>query len=511
MRTTLGDSRLRSLAIVLGTAALAASAWTRPAWAQPPTSWRDYRFIAFDRMDLGAGAALRGSYVVLNQGGSLFVRNGAKQFDALPGEPTPVVVADAVTLSNNTSVVDLYRNALAAQSSAVIRGIDQNPHPFPVVLPDLPLLPGEVYDPCTLTKPKTVVPAGGTLNLVPGCYGEFEAKERSSVRLAPGVYNFLRWNVRDQVAIQVTGPGATTIYVRRNVRTQNDTTIEPASGWPDDLTFFTGGDLGTSSSLGPFNLFIGSFLAPNDSELVLRRKIEFVGTAVAPRIKLRDSCDEVELPFCGDGILQPGEACDPPGILVPPVFGGPVDRICEDTCTFCGDSVVQSPETCDDGNDVDEPNGDPLQCRNDCTFCGDGVQQIQYGELCEPPGSITPDGLECSASCLPKSVPRTCREGGPPNPALGETCSAGSSVPPVQGGPANRTCRGDCTYCGDGIVQAGEACDDGNSIDDDQCNNQCTKPRKGVPGLGPIGLLLTALLLLGLGTGASLRPFGERG
>jgi hypothetical protein len=34
-------------------------------------------------------------------------------------------------------------------------------------------------------------------------------------------------------------------------------------------------------------------------------------------------------------------------------------------------------------------------------------------------------------------------------------------------------CRADCTYCGDGVVQLGEACDDGNTVDGDACSPQC--------------------------------------
>lgn len=40
-------------------------------------------------------------------------------------------------------------------------------------------------------------------------------------------------------------------------------------------------------------------------------------------------------------------------------------------------------------------------------------------------------------------------------------------------------CRGDCTgtrFCGDGVVQSGEDCDDGNNVDNDECNNSCELP-----------------------------------
>ncbi len=35
-------------------------------------------------------------------------------------------------------------------------------------------------------------------------------------------------------------------------------------------------------------------------------------------------------------------------------------------------------------------------------------------------------------------------------------------------------CRDDCSFCGDGVVDPTEGCDDGNDIDDDACSNTCT-------------------------------------
>jgi cysteine-rich repeat protein len=39
--------------------------------------------------------------------------------------------------------------------------------------------------------------------------------------------------------------------------------------------------------------------------------------------------------------------------------------------------------------------------------------------------------------------------------------------------PTNNFCRLDCTYCGDGIRQAGEDCDDGNAVNGDGCETNC--------------------------------------
>jgi cysteine-rich repeat protein len=40
-------------------------------------------------------------------------------------------------------------------------------------------------------------------------------------------------------------------------------------------------------------------------------------------------------------------------------------------------------------------------------------------------------------------------------------------------------CRDDCTYCGDGILDAGEDCDDGNNTDGDGCSAVCTNEPGG--------------------------------
>lgn len=63
--------------------------------------------------------------------------------------------------------------------------------------------------------------------------------------------------------------------------------------------------------------------------------------------------------------------------------------------TFCGDGVVQSSEACDPGAE-----GETAMCNADCTVsrCGDGVTNFAAGEDCDPP-----DGATCDSSC--KSLP----------------------------------------------------------------------------------------------------------
>jgi len=56
----------------------------------------------------------------------------------------------------------------------------------------------------------------------------------------------------------------------------------------------------------------------------------------------------------------------------------------------------------------------------------------------------------------------------------GETCD-----PPGSTLNNGAICRSDCTYCGDGNVETSEQCDDGNTINTDDCRNDCTLPRCG--------------------------------
>lgn len=125
-------------------------------------------------------------------------------------------------------------------------------------------------------------------------------------------------------------------------------------------------------------------------------------------------------PFCGDGNIDPGETCDPPG----QPMGEPDE--CRDNCTFCGDGVLNGDEECDDGNNDPNDGCDPY-CVVEAPFCGDGEVNAP-GETCDPPGQ-------------PLDQPDECRD--------------------------------DCTFCGDGILDTGEECDDGNNAPGDGCDPYC--------------------------------------
>ena len=128
-------------------------------------------------------------------------------------------------------------------------------------------------------------------------------------------------------------------------------------------------------------------------------------------------------PLCGNGELDPGEACD----------DGDTDNTdaCLADCTLatCGDGFVQAGfEQCDDANDADDDS-----CIAGCyaASCGDGHLYVGV-ETCDDGNQL--DNDECASDC--------------------------TVAPPM---------------CGNGKVEADEACDDGNADDTDNCVTGCHK------------------------------------
>ena len=97
-------------------------------------------------------------------------------------------------------------------------------------------------------------------------------------------------------------------------------------------------------------------------------------------------------PTCGDGALDPGEACDD---------GNAIDCDgCRADCsakeTGCGDGFACGSEECDAG----DANQDTGACTTACTLAACGDNHVQPGEECDDGNDLMGDGcVECQSEC----------------------------------------------------------------------------------------------------------------
>lgn len=237
---------------------------------------------------------------------------------------------------------------------------------------------------------------------------------------------------------------------------------------------------------------------------------------------------------CGNGRVDAGESCDD-GALNGSY--GHCNRTCNGYGGYCGDGGISPGETCDRGSDLVTGNGAycrngcdaSTSCNLSCTGpgprCGDG--EVNGGDQCDGNAERTTSAV-CEGGPNYDEVCTTdadCPSGVCGNPAFGTAscvgvtalrcsndrtkectattidvdCGSAPSTEPAYrciSYPTSRTrscvAYGDsasapeewCTwngwsaceptnYCGDGIVDTGETCDDGNRINNDACTNAC--------------------------------------
>lgn len=147
--------------------------------------------------------------------------------------------------------------------------------------------------------------------------------------------------------------------------------------------------------------------------------------------------------LCDDGGVCPaGRRCGTAGNT----------QIC--VAPTCGNGRLDPDEACDDGGNV---SGDG--CPADCVApCGDGI--VDPGEECDD--ANTTDGDGCDRGCRTTA----CGNG---VVAASEACDDGNAV---DGDGCDRNCT--ATACGNGVVTGTEACDDGNATERDGCDLGCT-------------------------------------
>jgi cysteine-rich repeat protein len=228
---------------------------------------------------------------------------------------------------------------------------------------------------------------------------------------------------------------------------------------------------------------------------------------------------------CGNGVLDSGEQCDDGNTK----NGDGCNAICQIEANWlcptpgqpcvdrrkCGNGVLTSDETCDDNNTKD---GDG--CSGDCTTIEDGFECRLPGKPCTPicgdskkkgseacddgnttdgdgcsstcqiePGSSCPDGPgactkaicgngvkekneQCDCGIDPANLPAGCKGQNGAFYGDGTGCSKTCTKEPNCSGSSgtNQAC---ARSCGDGSIDPGEDCDDGNQLSGDGCSSSC--------------------------------------
>jgi fibro-slime domain-containing protein len=208
---------------------------------------------------------------------------------------------------------------------------------------------------------------------------------------------------------------------------------------------------------------------------------------------------------CGDGVVASDEECDLGSALNNGAYGG-----CTSSCKlapYCGDGRIDTAngETCDDGKNSNVYGSQASGCGPGCkvaSFCGDGKIDVSYGETCDlgSANSATAYGQNsCTNTCTvapycgdgKQDVGESCDDG-QNNGTFSSSCDTSCAIKCGNGkldpgeqcdlGTARNDgsyggCRANCTlspYCGDGVKQANEACDDGrNDGSYGTCSSTC--------------------------------------
>src|SRR5512133_3388777 len=210
---------------------------------------------------------------------------------------------------------------------------------------------------------------------------------------------------------------------------------------------------------------------------------------------------------CGDGLRTPSEKCDDKNAISGDGCSEHCDIEAGWRCTVvgcspvCGDGLIVKDEECDDANRMTgdgcsascrkEPfftcAGQPSRCSSSIA-CGNNVREP--GEICDPPGKdgcssgcktfladVINSVTECGNSVIERG--ETCDP-----PAVGSGCSAECTAEPGWTCPRPALCNR-VPFCGDGVVNGEEACDDGNVLAGDGCAACGVEANWSCYGLGP--------------------------
>ena len=208
--------------------------------------------------------------------------------------------------------------------------------------------------------------------------------------------------------------------------------------------------------------------------------------------------------ICGNNSAAPGEECDGQDLRSETcVSQGYVSGFlsctasCEydfSLCEACGNDVINSGELCDGSNTGGQVcqslgfTGGTLSCGNNCdqydtsncSTCGNGTAEgaetcdgldLKQATCASLNMGFTQGTLSCYGNCqlnVTQCVSATCGNG---TIDPGEECDDGEDNSNTISGACRTNCR--LPTCGDNVIDPGETCDDGDRVPGDGCSEFC--------------------------------------
>lgn len=187
-------------------------------------------------------------------------------------------------------------------------------------------------------------------------------------------------------------------------------------------------------------------------------------------------------PVCGNGALEPGEACDtgigsgpgacPVSCTAPDAcdIATPVGTGCDVTCM-----VIGSITTCTDGDGCCAPGCSSANDDDCAPDCGNG--RLDPGETCDLAIPVGSGACPTVATCVPLDICENAQLSGAGT--CSATCALTTTTACLNGdgccpSGCNATTDDDCTsQCGNGVIEPGEGCDDGGLTPGDGCDASC--------------------------------------
>ncbi|MGE5827380.1 MAG: hypothetical protein ACM30G_03335 [Micromonosporaceae bacterium] len=263
MRTTTRSSLLGILAVALAFTILATATGSSEAAVIGGT---DYVLFAKKNIKMEDGPVnITGNIAVNNPTG--FIRIGAH--NVITGSAT----ANEIRFGSFSQVTGTCE--YNSSTGPVDCGNIINPAGVPIVTPWPPPSPlGDVSVPsCVNTEPDKTVPAGVSLALGPGCYGDVRVRDGATLNLGAGTYNFKTLRLESQ---SITSGGGATVNVQGAVVTEPGVTI-------NDVTIRTAATVGVVMTIGVHAELTTVLLYAPYAKIHLFTAGEYTGTEVVAK------------------------------------------------------------------------------------------------------------------------------------------------------------------------------------------------------------------------------------